>query len=68
MEEPYKEVFNLRVFGELPFEKIGAILAKVPVGPESLFTEGEKQIIAVHGVQKMKRSVVTLSEIYFRFM
>lgn len=28
MNEPYKEVFNLRVFGELPFEKIGAIFAK----------------------------------------
>ena len=25
LEEPYKEVFSLRVFGELPFEKIGAI-------------------------------------------
>jgi RNA polymerase sigma-70 factor (ECF subfamily) len=23
MDEPYKEVFSLRVFGELPFEKIG---------------------------------------------
>ena len=25
LEEPYKEVFNLRVFGELSFETIGAI-------------------------------------------
>ena len=25
LEETYKEVFNLRVFGELPFERIGAI-------------------------------------------
>ena len=25
LDEPYKEVFSLRVFGELPFEKIGAI-------------------------------------------
>lgn len=25
LEEPYKEVFSLRVFGELPFEKIGII-------------------------------------------
>lgn len=25
LEEPYKEVFSLRVFGELPFESIGAI-------------------------------------------
>jgi len=25
LEEPYKEVFNLRVFGELPFDTIGRI-------------------------------------------
>lgn len=28
MKEPYKEVFNLRVFGELPFENIGQIFGK----------------------------------------
>lgn len=28
LEEPYKEVFQLRVFGELSFEKIGAIFGK----------------------------------------
>ena len=28
MDEPYKEVFNLRVFGELDFEKIGVIFGK----------------------------------------
>ena len=28
MEEPYKEVFHLRVFGELPFEKIGMIFGR----------------------------------------
>ncbi|MHB1150732.1 MAG: RNA polymerase sigma factor [Eubacteriales bacterium] len=28
MEEPYKEVFNLRVFGELSFTQIGAIFGK----------------------------------------
>ena len=28
MEEPYKEVFTLRVFGELPFEKIGSLFGK----------------------------------------
>lgn len=28
LEEPYKEVFQLRVFGELPFEKIGTIFGK----------------------------------------
>ena len=28
MEEPYKEVFQLRVFGELPYEYIGKIFGK----------------------------------------
>ena len=28
MREPYKEVFGLRVFGELPFEKIGRLFGK----------------------------------------
>ena len=28
MEEPYKEVFQLRIFGELSFEKIGQIFGK----------------------------------------
>lgn len=28
MDEPYKEVFSLRVFGELPFERIGLIFNK----------------------------------------
>lgn len=28
MEEPYKEVFQLRVFGELPFARIGFIFGK----------------------------------------
>ena len=30
LKEPYKEVFNLRVFGELNFEKIGEIFGKSP--------------------------------------
>ena len=28
MEEPYKEVFSLRTFGELSFEKIGQLFGK----------------------------------------
>ena len=31
MEEPYKEVFQLRTFGELPFQKIGQIFEKSEV-------------------------------------
>ena len=28
LEEPYKEVFTLRVFGELPFAEIGSLFGK----------------------------------------
>ncbi len=28
MDEPYKEVFSLRVFGELPFDRIGMLFGK----------------------------------------
>ena len=28
MKEPYKEVFTLRVFGELPFEEIGSLFGR----------------------------------------
>lgn len=28
LDEPYKEVFQLRVFGELPFQKIGRLFGK----------------------------------------
>lgn len=28
LEEPYKEVFSLRIFGELPFSKIGELFGK----------------------------------------
>lgn len=28
MDEPYKEVFQLRIFGELSFQKIGQIFGK----------------------------------------
>jgi len=28
LEEPYKEVFSLRVFGELPFRQIGELFGK----------------------------------------
>ena len=28
MEEPYKEVFQLRIFGELSFERIGRLFGK----------------------------------------
>ena len=30
MAEPYKEVFTLRVFGELPYDRIAALFGKTP--------------------------------------
>ena len=45
MEEPYKEVFSLRVFGELPFEKIGLIFGKSPGWARVTFYRAKKQIL-----------------------
>ena len=45
MDEPYKEVFSLRVFGELPFEKIGAIFGKSSGWARVTFYRAKKQII-----------------------
>lgn len=45
MEEPYKEVFNLRVFGELPFEKIGCLFGKSSGWARVTFYRAKKQII-----------------------
>ena len=32
LDEPYKEVFQLRIFGELPFSQIGMIFGKTETG------------------------------------
>lgn len=45
MNEPYKEVFSLRVFGELPFEKIGALFGKSSGWARTTFYRAKKQII-----------------------
>lgn len=45
MSEPYKEVFSLRVFGELSFEKIAAIFSKSPGWARVTFYRAKKQII-----------------------
>ena len=44
MEEPYKEVFNLRVFGNCHLRRLALFSGKAPVGPESLFTEGKNRL------------------------
>ena len=44
MKEPYKEVFTLRVFGELPFEKIGMLFGKSPSWARVVFYWAKTQI------------------------
>ncbi|SDM82804.1 RNA polymerase sigma factor [Sediminibacillus halophilus] len=46
MNEPYKEVFSLRTFGELPFEKIGSLFGKSAGWARVTFYRARKQIIA----------------------
>ena len=45
MDEPYKEVFSLRTFGELPYEKIGRIFGKSAGWARVTFYRARKQII-----------------------
>lgn len=45
MDDPYKEVFSLRIFGELPFEKIGAIFGKSAGWARVTYHRARKQII-----------------------
>ena len=44
MDEPYKEVFSLRVFGELPFEKIGVLFGKSAGWARVTFYRAKQQI------------------------
>lgn len=45
MAEPYKEVFTLRVFGELPFEKIGLLFGKTASWARVTYYRAKKKII-----------------------
>lgn len=45
MVEPYKEVFSLRTFGELPFEKIGSLFGKSEGWARVTFYRARKQIL-----------------------
>ena len=45
LPEPYKEVFSLRVFGELSFEKIAAIFSKSPGWARVTYYRAKKQIV-----------------------
>ena len=44
MDEPYKEVFYLRVFGELDFQKIGSLFGKSDSWARVTFYRAKNQI------------------------
>lgn len=45
MDEPYKEVFTLRIFGEMPYERIGMLFGKSANWARVIFYRAKKQII-----------------------
>lgn len=45
MKDPYKEVFSLRVFGELSFEKIALLFGKSPGWARVTYHRARKQIM-----------------------
>ena len=45
MSEPYKEVFTLRVFGELPFERIGQLFNRSASWARVTFFRAKRQIL-----------------------
>lgn len=44
LSEPYKEVFTLRVFGELPFSQIGDLFGKTDSWARLVFYRAKKQL------------------------
>lgn len=44
LNEPYKEVFTLRVFGELPFSQIGELFQKTDSWARLIFYRAKKQL------------------------
>lgn len=44
LKEPYKEVFTLRVFGELPFSQIGELFEKTDSWARLIFYRAKKQL------------------------
>ena len=45
MDEPYKEVFSLRVFGELPFDRIAMLFGKSPGWARVTYYRAKKKIL-----------------------
>ena len=44
LDEPYKEVFSLRVFGELPFSQIGELFGKSDSWARLIFYRAKKKL------------------------
>lgn len=44
LNEPYKEVFSLRVFGELPFSQIGELFGKTDSWARVIFHRAKKEL------------------------
>ena len=44
LDEPYKKVFTLRVFGELPFSQIGGLFDKTDSWARLIFYRAKKQL------------------------
>jgi len=44
LNEPYKEVFTLRIFGELPFSQIGELFDKTDSWARLIFYRAKKQL------------------------
>ncbi len=55
MTEPYKEVFSLRVFGELSFEKIGRLFGKSSGWARVTYHRARKQVIEYMEAMKDER-------------
>jgi RNA polymerase sigma-70 factor (ECF subfamily) len=45
MREPYKEIFTLRIFGELPYEQIGLLFGKSAGWARVIYYRAKNQII-----------------------
>ena len=45
LDEPYKEVFSLRTFGELPFERIAAIFGKTESWARVTYHRAKRKLI-----------------------
>lgn len=53
LSEPYKEVFSLRVFGELPFSQIGELFGKSDSWARLIFYRAKKELRRSFDERKM---------------